>query len=74
VAYHDALRQRYVQEHHIEYPVVHWTRESDPAYGGISIFPTLFLIDRKGMVRAHWIGDTQPDDLRRVITDLLKEN
>jgi glutathione peroxidase-family protein len=65
VAYHDALRQRYVQEHHIE---------SDHAYGGISIFPTLFLIDRKGMVRAHWIGDTQPDDLRRVITDLLKEN
>jgi thiol-disulfide isomerase/thioredoxin len=72
--YDDAMRQHYVQEHHIEYPVVHWTKESDHAYGGISIFPTLFLIDRKGMVRAHWIGYTQPDDLRRAIMELLKEN
>ena len=74
MAYDDALRQRYVHEHHIEYPVVHWTKESDRAYGGISIFPTLFLIDRKGIVRAHWIGYAQPDDLRRASMELLKEN
>jgi peroxiredoxin len=72
--YDDAVRQHYVQEHHIEYPIVHWTRESDRAYGGISIFPTLFLIDRKGVVRAHWIGYVEPDDLRKAITGILKEN
>ena len=54
--YDDSVRQRYVQEHHISYPIVNWTKESDQAYGGISIFPTLFLIDRKGVVRDHWIG------------------
>jgi peroxiredoxin len=72
--YDDATRQRYIQEHHVDYPIVHWTRDSDRAYGGISIFPTLFLIDQKGVVRAHWIGYVEPDDLRQAITGILKEN
>ena len=57
--YDDSVRQRYIQEHHITYPIVNWTKESDHAYGGISIFPTLFLVDRKGVVRDHWIGYVQ---------------
>ena len=71
--YDDSVRQRYVQEHHIEYPIVHWTRASDHAYGGVAIFPTLFLIDQKGVVRAHWIGYVQAGDLRRAISGVLKE-
>ena len=72
--YDDSVRQRYVQEHHIAYPIVNWTKESDQAYGGIAIFPTLFLIDRKGVVRNHWIGYVQPETLRKAITDVLTGN
>lgn len=67
----DLARQRFVREQHISYPVVNWTTESDRAYGGISIFPTLFLIDRKGVVRGHWIGYVHPDTLRKNIMAML---
>lgn len=72
--YDDSVRQRYIQEHHIPYPIVNWTNEGDHAYGGISIFPTLFLIDRKGVVRDHWIGYAQPETLRKAMTAVLSEN
>jgi peroxiredoxin len=71
--YDDSVRQHYVQEHHISYPVVNWTTESDHAYGGISIFPTLFLIDRQGVVRDHWIGYVPIDTLRKSIVEILRQ-
>jgi thiol-disulfide isomerase/thioredoxin len=74
LTYGDAVRERYLREHHIEYPVVHWTREIDRAYGGVAIFPTLFLIDQKGLVRSHWIGYVQPDDLRKAINKLFEDH
>lgn len=72
--YDDSIRQHYAQEHQISYPVVNWTSESDRAYGGISIFPTLFLIDRHGVVKNHWIGYVPGDTLRTSIVDTLRQN
>ena len=69
--YDDSVRQRYVQDHRITYPIANWTTEADHAYGGISIFPTLFLIDRKGVVRGHWIGYVQPETLRQAINGVV---
>jgi thiol-disulfide isomerase/thioredoxin len=71
--YDDSVRQRYIQEHHVSYPIANWTKESDQAYGGISIFPTLFLIDRKGIIRNHWIGYAPPETLRKAIAGVLSE-
>jgi len=72
--YDDSVRQRYLQAHHIAYPIVNWTSESDHAYGGISIYPTLFLIDRMGVVRGHWIGYVKAETLRQAIAAALGEN
>jgi peroxiredoxin len=72
--YDDSARQRFIQEHHITYPVTNWTSEGDHAYGGISIFPTLFLLDRKGVIRDHWIGYVQLETLRKAIMGVLSEN
>lgn len=72
--YDDSVRQRYVQERGIDYPIVHWTKESDQAYGGVAIFPTLFLIDRKGTIRNHWIGYVEPQVLRQAIDGTLSPN
>ena len=72
--YDDSVRQHYLQENHITYPVVNWTKESDQAYGGISIFPTLFLVDRKGVIQGHWIGYVQPAALRKAIMGVLSGN
>jgi thiol-disulfide isomerase/thioredoxin len=73
LSYDDATRLRYVQERKIEFPIVNWTRESDKAYGGISIYPTLFLIDRKGLVSHHWIGYVPPGELGRAIEAAVDE-
>jgi peroxiredoxin len=72
--YDDSVRQRYIQEHHITYPIANWTNEADHAYGGISIFPTLFLVDQKGVVRNHWIGYVQQETLRKAINGVLSRN
>ncbi len=70
-AYDDAARRRYVEEQNIRFPVVHWVRESDAAFGNIAIFPTLFLIDRKGVIIEHWIGFVSPEELRRAVRKVL---
>ncbi len=72
--YDDSVRQRYVQERHILYPIVNWSKESDQAYGGIAIFPTLFLIDRKGTIRSHWIGYVEPQTLREATSAALSQH
>jgi thiol-disulfide isomerase/thioredoxin len=72
--YDDSVRRRYIQEHHITYPIANWTSEGDHAYGGISIFPTLFLMDRKGVIKDHWIGYVQLETLRKAILGVLSEN
>ncbi len=70
--YDDAFRQRYVKEQRISFPVVHWTREAEKAWGTISIFPTLFLINRKDVIVQHWIGFVSRQELREVIARELK--
>ena len=71
--YDDATRLRYIREKKVNFPVVQWTRESNQAYGGISIYPTLFLIDQKGLVSQHWIGYVESDELRRTIMQALED-
>ncbi len=71
LSHDDAVRRRYAEEQKINFPVVHWTKESDTAYGKISIFPTLFLIDRQGVIIHHWVGFVSPGDLRRAVSEGL---
>jgi peroxiredoxin len=73
LSYDDQTRLRYIREQKIGFPIVYWTRESDKAYGGISIYPALFLIDRKGLVSHHWIGYVPFSELRNAIKAALDE-
>jgi peroxiredoxin len=70
--YGDDVRKQYVKEKKINFPVVDWTKESDSAYGRISIFPTLFLISQKGEIIRHWVGYVAPEDLRKALDEELK--
>jgi thiol-disulfide isomerase/thioredoxin len=71
LSYDDAARQRYIQKAKIRFPIVHWTRESDAAYGNIAIFPTLFLIDAKGVIIRHWVGYVGGKELRDAVEGAL---
>ena len=67
LGYEDAVRERYARQYHINFAVVKWSNESDAAYGKISIFPTMFLIDRSGVIIRHWVGYVKPEELKRAI-------
>lgn len=72
LGYDDAVRIRYLKEQRVRFPTVHWTRESDAAYGNIAIYPTLFLIGPDGVIRRHWVGYVPREDLRRAIEEVFK--
>lgn len=71
LGYDDEVRRRYVREQSIDYPVVNWTKESDAAFGRVAIFPTLFLIDGKGVIIQHWVGYTGPQEVRVAVRRAL---
>ena len=70
----EEAHQRYAEKEGISFPIVQWTKESNQAYGGISIYPTLFLINQKGMITGHWVGFTSPATLREAITKSIAES
>lgn len=72
LSYDDEVRRKYAEEQKITFPVVHWTRESDMAYGNIAVYPTLFLIGRNGTILRQWVGYVGPDELRRAVAEGLE--
>ncbi|MGA8183408.1 MAG: TlpA disulfide reductase family protein [Terriglobia bacterium] len=70
----DEARQQYAEKEGITFPMVSWTKESNQAYGGISIYPTLFLINRQGAIAGHWVGFTSLVTLRETISKILAES
>jgi peroxiredoxin len=73
LSYNDEVRRRYIRTQGVNFPVVQWTKESDSAYGGISIFPTQFLIDRKGVIIHDWVGFVPAGDLRSAVLEALAQ-
>lgn len=71
LGYTDAVRQRYIREHHVDFPIADWDKAANAAYGGISIFPTLFLIDSNGVVQQHWVGFVSGKELQEAAAKLL---
>jgi peroxiredoxin len=67
----DQAHRRYAEKEGITFPIVHWTKASNQAYGGISIYPTLFLINRQGKIAAHWVGYTSSATLREAVTKAI---
>jgi cytochrome c biogenesis protein CcmG, thiol:disulfide interchange protein DsbE len=57
----------------INYPVVFGTPQ--PQYfGEISVLPTMYIVDKKGQLRAEHKGYTPADELVQIIEKLLAEN
>lgn len=71
LGYSDNVRREYARKMGITFPLVTWTQATDQAYGNVAIFPTLFLVDRKGIVRAHWVGYTPAATLQAAILKAL---
>jgi peroxiredoxin len=71
LGYGDAVRRQYAREMKIDFPLVSWSKEANAAYGNIAIFPTLFLINREGVIVRHWVGLAEPEALQRAVSEAL---
>ena len=69
--YTDDDRRRYIEKEKIAFPVVHWSKQADRDYGGIAIYPSMFLVDRHSAVVHHWVGYTEGSKVRQAISAAL---
>jgi peroxiredoxin len=73
LGYSDAERRQYAREMKIDFPLVSWSRESNLAYGNIAIFPTLFLVNRRGVIVRHWVGYVPSAELQQAVSRAVSE-
>jgi thiol-disulfide isomerase/thioredoxin len=56
VPYSDADRAAYARKHGWAFTLAHMTAEAQEAYGAVSVFPTMFFVDRKGVVVKQFVN------------------
>ncbi|MGH9445198.1 MAG: TlpA family protein disulfide reductase, partial [Terriglobia bacterium] len=71
LGYSDSDRAQYAARMKINFPLVSWTKASNVAYGNVAIFPTLFLVSRRGVVLRHWVGYTGSRELQQAVSKAL---
>jgi peroxiredoxin len=74
LGYSDSVRRQYAREMKIDFPLVSWSKESNLAYGNIAIFPSLFLINRNGVIVRHWVGFVSYTQLQQAVSKILAES
>jgi len=65
--------ETFLRERDITYAVGRATNEHKRAFGGISMIPTTYLIDRQGVIRHKVVGYFAPPAMRVAVNRLLKE-
>lgn len=68
----DAERAAYIKKQGFRFPVVHMDKKMHEDYGGISVYPTMFLVDAQGIVRKYYVGYQKPETLEADIRNLLE--
>lgn len=63
----------FVQQFHVNYPVVMGTADVGSAYGGVLGLPIAFLLDREGKIQAKHIGATDAAVFEKEIASLLAQ-
>ncbi len=67
----DAQRDAHVKKHGVNFPVGHLNRQMQEEFGYVSVYPTLFLVDRKGIIRKYYVNYQTLDVLQRDVAAVL---
>ncbi len=68
-----AVVRRFVSDNGINYPIVMGDEDVVQKYGNIEIIPTTFIIDKKGIIRAHFMGLRPKEVFEAEVKKLLSE-
>ncbi len=65
--YTDAVRADYAKKLGIRFTLGHANAEAQAAYGGVSVFPTIFAVDKAGIVVKHLVNGQEKAVLEAAI-------
>jgi thiol-disulfide isomerase/thioredoxin len=69
--YKDSDRKAYLEGHKVNFPVAHLTTEIQSNYGGVQLFPTIFLVDKQGIIRSHFVNYQDESVIQKAIEEIL---
>ena len=70
--YSDSVRTDYVKRLGVTFSTGHATPEMQQAYGGVSLFPSMFFVNRRGQVVKHFVNFQDEAKLEAAIQEILK--
>jgi thiol-disulfide isomerase/thioredoxin len=70
--YADSIRTNYVKAQGIQFTTGHLTPVMQQAYGGVTLFPTMFFVNRQGKVVKHLVNLQAEATLEAAIRETLK--
>ena len=70
--YTDMDRADYIRKNKIRFPIGHMTPVMQKSYGGVSLFPTLFFINRQGRIVKYMVNLQTEAALDAAIQEALK--
>jgi thiol-disulfide isomerase/thioredoxin len=65
--YTEEDRAAYVEKLGIAFTMAHMTPEMQQAYGTVSVYPTLFFVDRKGVIVKHFVNFQEKTTLEAAV-------
>jgi len=71
LTYDDAVRMEYAAKVGINFPLVHLSAEAREALGNVNIFPTLFVVNREGIIVSHYVNYQSPETLEKIVGQAL---
>ena len=70
----DEERAAYVRKAGFTFPVAHLNQATQEVYGNVNVYPTLFLVDSKGVVQKHYVNYQPLKTLSDDVENLLKKD
>lgn len=70
--YDDAMRADYVKKLGITFTTAHLSPQMQQAFGGVSVFPTMFFVDKSGLVVKYFVNFQEKNVLESAIQETMK--
>ena len=69
--YDDKVRADYAKTYGFNFTLAHLNGETQQAYGGISVFPTMFFVDKTGTIVKHFVNFQEKAVLEAAVKETL---
>jgi hypothetical protein len=71
--YDDKARANYAKKYGFTFTLAHANAAMQQNYGGVSVFPTMFFVDRSGIVLKHFVNFQERATLEAAIQQIVKK-